>query len=93
MAEITAELAAATAFEVTTNVAVREFAETLTLGGTVAAALLELERATTAPPEGAGPLRVTVAVEFVPPVTAVGFSEREDTAGGLTVRVAPILLP
>lgn len=93
VAEMSDELGAATAIDVTTKVAVMEFAATVTVAGTVAAVLLELESATTAPPDGARPLSVTVAVEFVPPVTAPGLSAREATAGGFTVRLAAKLLP
>lgn len=60
---------------------------TVTLAGTVAAALL-LDSVTTAPPEGAGPLRVTVPTEAVPPVTLGGFNDTDKSAGGLMVRMA-----
>jgi hypothetical protein len=66
----------------------------VTLDGTLAAALL-LETATSAPPAGAGPLSVTVAVEdCVPPITLVGFSVNKDTVGrgGLTVSMAGLLV-
>src|SRR2546427_282036 len=43
-----------------------------TLDGTLAAPVLLLERATCAPPAGAGPLSVTVPVEKFPPITLVG---------------------
>ena len=63
-----------TAIEVTGKVVEAEPAGTVTLAGTVAAAVLLLDRVTTAPPVGAFPFRVTVAVEFArPPVTLVGF--------------------
>src|SRR5260221_12759511 len=76
---------AATALVLTVNVAVVAPAATVTLGGTVAAAVLLLESATVAPPAGAARLSVTVPVEEFPPVTLVGFSEsdeREAGAGG-----------
>jgi hypothetical protein len=69
-------------------------AGTATLEGTLAAALL-LETATTAPPAGAGPLNVTVAVEDCePPTTLAGFSVKEDAVGrgGFTVSVAGVLV-
>ena len=71
------------------KVAVVAFAANVTLGGTVAAGLL-LVRVTTAPPTGAGPLRVTVPVEGLPPITLVGFTVTEDmvTGTGVTIRVA-----
>jgi hypothetical protein len=61
---------------------------TLPLGGTVAAVLL-LNRETTAPPLGAGPFRVTVPVgEEVPPVTLVRLRVSEEMTGGITVSEA-----
>jgi hypothetical protein len=81
----------ATALVVTVNVAVVAAAATVTVAGTVAAAVLLLLSATTAPPDGAGPLRVTVPVDGVPPVTDVGFTPRELTTGGVTVK-APLFV-
>jgi hypothetical protein len=44
---------------------------------------------TTTPPAGAATERVTVAMEFVPPLTDVGFSVKVETEiAGLTVRIA-----
>ena len=74
---------------VTVNVAVLAPADTGTLAGTVAAAGLLLNNVTVAPPVGAGPLKVTVAVEFdTLPITAVGLKVRDVGAGGVTVSVA-----
>ena len=71
-------------------------AGTVTLEGTLAAALL-LESVTCAPPAGAGPLSVTVPVDdCVPPVTLVGFNVSEETVGrggGITVSEADVLVP
>ena len=67
-----------TGFVPTVKVAVAAFAATVTLEGTVAAGSL-LARFTTAPPLGAVPSRVTVAVAWVPPVTLVGVTEMELT--------------
>jgi hypothetical protein len=63
-------------------------AATVTVVGTVAAALLLLERVTTAPPTGAAPLRVTVPVDPDPPVTLVGFDVKDEMliACGFIVR-------
>src|SRR5712691_1383000 len=69
---------AATALVLTVNVALVAPAATVTLDGTVAAAVLLLESAIVPPPVGAAPLNVTVPVEEFPPVTLVGFSEREE---------------
>jgi hypothetical protein len=74
---------------VTLNVALVEPAGTVTLAGTVAAASLS-ESVTAIPPEGAGPVKVTVPVveEALVPVTVLGLRLTEATVGGLTVRVA-----
>jgi hypothetical protein len=69
---------AATALVLAVNVALVAPAATITLDGTRAAAVLPLDRATCAPPAGAGPLSVTVPVEEFPPVTLVGFNESEE---------------
>lgn len=70
------------------NVALVAPAATVTLEGTVVTEASLLESATCAPPDGAGPLRVTVPVDEFPPVTFVGFSDSEDRAtdgGGVDV--------
>src|SRR5256885_4071246 len=71
-------------------------AGTVTLEGTLAAALL-LESVTCAPPAGAGPLSVTVPVDdCVPPVTLVGFNVSEETVGrggGIKVGGAHVCTP
>ena len=69
----------ATALVVTTNVALVAPGATVTLESTVAAVVLLLESTTCTPPEGAGPLNVTVPVEEFPPVTLVGLSESEES--------------
>jgi hypothetical protein len=79
---------AVTALEVTVNVAVVAFAATVTLAGTVAAAVLLLDSVTTAPAAGAGPFNVTVPVDGVPPITVVGLKLTEVNVAAVTVRVA-----
>ena len=83
------EVDVATALVLTVKVAVVAPARTVTLAGTVAAVLL-LDRETSAPPVGAGPLSVTVPVEELPPVTLAGLrlSEESVVAGGVTVSTA-----
>jgi hypothetical protein len=54
------------------NVADSEPAGTVILGGTVALEVSLLARATTVPPVGATPFRVTVPVDPYPPVTDAG---------------------
>jgi hypothetical protein len=77
-----------TPMEVTVKVAVVAPAGTVTVAGTVAAAVLLDVNATDIPPVGAALPRVTIPVEGVPPTTVVGLSETAVTTGGLTVRVA-----
>lgn len=90
---------AVTALVVTVNVALVAPAAMVTLEGVCAADVLLLESETTAPPEGAAPLNVTVPVDdCVPPVTAVGFRLNDESvtgggAAGLTVSVAVLVVP
>lgn len=69
-------VAAATVFVFTVKVPVVEPAAIDTLEGTVVAVELLVEIVIVAPPAGAGPFRVTVAVEEPPPVTEAGFAVR-----------------
>jgi hypothetical protein len=70
---------AATALVLTVQVALVAPATTVTLEGTVAAAVLLLESRTVAPPAGAGPLNVTVPVEDCAlPTAVVGLSVNEE---------------
>ena len=78
---------ALTAVVVTVNVPVFWLAATVTVAGTLASALL-LNRLTTTPPVGAGPAKVTVPVEGLPPMTVAGLSASDWTVVGFTVRVA-----
>ena len=72
------EVELATELVVTEKVAEEAPAETVTLAGTCAAAVLLLDRVTVAPPAGAAPLRVTVPVAELPPFTVAGFTATED---------------
>jgi len=83
----------ATGLVVTANVAVVAFAATVTLPGTWAAAVLLLDRVTTAPLAGAGPFSVRVAVEVFPPTTEVGFRVTEFNTVAVTVRLAVRVVP
>ena len=85
VAEIAGAVEAVTAFVVIGKVAVVAPAATVTLAGTVAAAVLELLRLTTAPPAGAPAVRVTVPCDEFPPTTEVGDTLTVDklaTGGG-----------
>jgi len=80
-AEMVTGVEAVTALVVTVKLALLAPAATVTLAGTPPAPL-SLESSTCAPPVGAGPLSVTVPVEdCAPPVTLVGFSASEESAG------------
>jgi len=95
-AEIVAEVDMRTIDVFTVKVALVLPAGTVTLEGTLAAALL-LESVTCAPPAGAAPLSVTVPVDdCTPPTTLVGFNVSEETVGrggGITVSEADALVP
>ena len=52
-----------------------------------------LERATTAPPAGAIPFRVTVPVELFPPTTVAGLKVKAESVGGFTVMIAVRVFP
>jgi hypothetical protein len=89
------EVGELTATVVMGNVALVAPAGTVTVVGTVATDVWLLERATTAPPEAAAPLSVTVPVELLLPPTVGGFavSEARVTVGCRTVREALRVLP
>ena len=93
---IVADVATVTANVVAANVAVVDPAVTVTLAGTVADALL-LDSVTTAPPEGAPVVSVTVPVDPVPPTTLAGLTDTDASAGaggtGVTVRVEVRVTP
>jgi len=84
---------AETGFVVTVKVAFFVFAATVTLAGTCAAEVLLLDRFTTAPLAGAGPFRVTVPVEEVPPVTVPGANVTVLRTAAVTVSEAFLVVP
>ena len=81
-AEMVADVDEVTTLVLIVNVALVAPAATVTLPGTVAAEL-SLDSVTCAPPAGAGPLRVTVPVAELPPMTIGGLTTRDSsvTAG------------
>ena len=87
------EVEAVTALVVTGKVALVAPAATVTLAGTLAAALL-LESVTIAPPVGAAVLKVAVPVEEFGPTTLAGLTESDarlaaaGAACGVKLRVA-----
>src|SRR5262245_35091473 len=84
-----------TVLVVTGNVALVAPAPTVTLAGTAATAPLLLDKVTTVPPPGAGPLNVAVPVDGDPPTTVAGLSVSDESESGgastviVAVRVAP----
>ena len=79
---ITAVALVVTVLLVTVAVALVFPTATVTLAGAVATAVLLLESATTAPPDGAAPDRLIVACELLPPVTELGVRMIEDKDAG-----------
>ena len=79
---------------VTAKVAVVEPCATVTLGGIVRPAG-ELDRLTTAPPEPAGLVRVTVPVAEPPLVIVLGATDTLDKAagGGFTITAEVLFTP
>jgi hypothetical protein len=98
-AEMLTDVVMSTIDVLTVKLALVAPAGTVTLDGTEARPGLLLDRTTTAPPAGAGPLRVTVPVDDPrPPTTVAGFSVKEErvtggTGGGVTVSDAVLLAP
>ena len=94
LAVMVATVDAVTPTVLTVNSALVAPAATVTLAGTVAAALA-LESATLNPPAGAADVNVTVPCADVPPVTLVGLTETADSeaVGGVTVSVAVFVAP
>ena len=78
LAEIDRVVEAATVLVVIVKVALVAPGETVTLAGTVAAAVLALLRLTMAPLAGAAALSVTVPCDVLPPTTDVGVTLRAD---------------
>jgi len=68
---------------------------TVTLAGTLAAVVLELESDTTTPPDPAAEVRLTVPVPVRPLTIVLGLTETllKTTGGGLTVTPNVLLTP
>ena len=80
-AEITTEVWLETCRVVTLKFTDVAPAGTVILAGTIATFVLLLERLIAAPPEGAGPLSVTVPVEVDPPLILAGLSVSVKSVG------------
>lgn len=81
-----------TATVVTVKLALLAPAATVTLAGVVEDALLS-DSVTSAPPVGAGPFRVTVPTDELPPAAVGGFITNVASAVGLTVSTAVCVEP
>ena len=68
-------------------------AGTVMVAGTLAAAGVLLFKDTDNPPVGAAPVSVTVPCETIPPGTLAGLIDIELTTGGVTVRLADLVVP
>jgi hypothetical protein len=75
------DCALVTSLVVMVKVALVDPAGTVTLAGTVAAAVLSLVRSITKPPEGAAELSLTVPVAELPPITSIGVTLSEESDG------------
>lgn len=95
--EIVTAVEFVTELVITVNVAEVAFAGTVMLAGTWATFVLLLDKLTTAPAGGAGPVKVTVPVEELPPVTLEGFNDTDanvtddDAEEKLTPATFPLL--
>ena len=67
-------------------------AATVMLAGTVATAVLLLVGVQTTPPAGAGPVRVTLALEILPPTTGDGVRVMPEGTGTLMLRTADFVV-
>jgi hypothetical protein len=86
--EMDGVFAVATGSVVTVKVPLVAPAAMVAVAGTVAEVVSLEATGTVNPPVGAGPLMVTVPVEGVPPMTAVGFTLTPVTVGAFTVKFA-----
>src|SRR5208282_5999726 len=92
VAEMFTLATAVTASVVTLKLPLLAPAAIMRVAGTVAALVLLLVRLTFNPDAGAGPLRVTVPTELLPPVSELGLNEKDVSEAGLTVK-DPLRLP
>jgi hypothetical protein len=91
--EMVTDVAVATALVRTVKMALVAPAGTVTLEGTVATPVLLLDKATAAPPLGAGPFSITVALDELPPVKLERLRISEVGTGGITVSEAVSVTP
>jgi len=92
-AVITTGVGPETGLVVIANEALALPAGTMTDPGTLATDGVSLLKVIDTPPFGAGPLKVTVPWETIPPTTLIGFTPIEFRTGGMTVREAVLVAP
>jgi hypothetical protein len=81
MAQIDVVRVVVTVCAVTVKFALVAPAGTVTVAGTVATVVSPADSCTTAPPDGAAPLSVTVPVDVAPPAMVDGVNANDETAG------------
>jgi hypothetical protein len=86
------DLFAVTGLLAIANVVDVRLAGTVTVEGTVATFVLLLVKVTVAPSGGAGPLKISVPVACVPPLTEVGLKVSELSTATLTVKLAVLVV-
>ena len=91
-AEIVTDLFAVTRLVPIPNVVEVMFAGTVTVEGTVETVVLLMVKLMVVPSAGAGPLKVTVPVACVPPLTEVGVKVSELSTAAVTVKVAVLVV-
>ena len=91
-AEIVTDLFVVTGVVAIANVVDTMLAGTVTVEGTVARFVLLLVKLTVAPSCGAGPLKVSVPIACIPPLTEVVLNVIELSAAALTVKLAVLAI-
>jgi hypothetical protein len=91
-AEIVTDFFAVTGLVAIANVEDAILAGTVTVKGTVETLVLLLVKLTVAPSGGAGPLKVTVPMTCVPPLTEVGLKVSELSTATVTVKLAVLVV-
>jgi len=92
LAEIVTDLVADTGVVVIGKFTDIVLAGTITVAGVVAMLVLLLLKFMVAPSGGAGPVRVTVPVDCVPPLTELGLTVIELSTAAVTVKFAILVI-
>jgi hypothetical protein len=92
LAETVTDFVAVTGAVVIAKDADSIFAGIVTVEGTVTIVALLLFKLTVAPSGGAGPVKVTVPMACVPPVTEVGLTVTEVSTAAVTVKLVVLVV-